>query len=101
MGGKGSGRPPKVWIEGKTCREFSRETGISHQTLRARALAGWKGEDIKRAPVRIKVEGKTLRQIADETGLPMGTLKWRYRHGIRTLKEITEPKYALRAKPKM
>lgn len=101
MGGKGSGRPPKVRIEGKTIKDLAAETGVAPQTLRARARAGYKGHALKRPPENIEVEGKTLQEIAAETGLSFNTLKWRYTHGIRTLKEIMEPRYAIRVRRKM
>jgi lambda repressor-like predicted transcriptional regulator len=105
MGGKGSGPRAVIRINGKTCAELSRETGLSPQVLRARKLAGWKVRDIVAkkplAGMGITVEGKTLREIATEAGLPLPTVKWRYYRGYRTLQELTRPRYALRAEPKV
>jgi lambda repressor-like predicted transcriptional regulator len=99
MGGKGSGRRAVIRINGKTCAELSRETGLSPQVLRARKLAGWKVRDIVAKKPRgcggITVEGKTLREIATEAGLPIDTVKWRYYRGYRTLRELMRPRYAL------
>lgn len=102
MGGKGSGRPTKIRIEGKTIKELAAETGVDPQTLRARARAGYRGHALKRPLEYVEIEGKTLREIAAMTGLSFNTLKWRYyRYEPKTIKEITEPKYAIRVKPKV
>lgn len=105
MGGKGSGRRAVIRIDGKTCAELSRETGLSPQVIRARKLAGWKVRDIVSKKPQggrgIAVEGKTLREIATEAGLPLATVKWRYYRGYRTLQELMRPRYALRAEPEV
>jgi lambda repressor-like predicted transcriptional regulator len=96
MGGKGSGPRAVIRINGKTCAELSRETGLSPQVLRARKLAGWKVHDIvAKKPLGITVEGKTLREIATDAGIPLSTVKWRYYRGYRTLQELMRPRYAL------
>lgn len=105
MGGKGSGRRAKIRINGKTCAELSRETGLSPQVLRARKLAGWKVRDIVAKKPQcgggITVEGKTLREIATDAGIPLPTVKWRYYRGYRTLQELMRPRYALRTEPEV
>lgn len=105
MGGKGSGRRAVIRIDGKTCAELSRETGISPQCLRMRKYAGWAARDIIAKKPRgcggITIEGKTLREIATEAGLPIATVKWRYYRGYRTLQELRRPRYALRTEPEV
>jgi DNA-directed RNA polymerase specialized sigma24 family protein len=91
----GSGRRATIRVEGKTIREISAETGIREETIRARIFRGCTIQDILsgRAPEAIVVDGVTLSELAATSGISKDTLYWRYRHGRKTIAELTAGLY--------
>lgn len=89
----GSGRRATIRVEGKTIREISAETGIREATIRARIFRGCTIQDILRAPEAIVVDGVTLSELAAASGISKDTLYWRYRHGRKTIAELTAGLY--------
>lgn len=92
----GSGRRATIRIEGKTIREISAETGIREATLRARIFRGCTIQDIlpgRASGETIVVDGVTLGELAAASGISKNTLYWRYRHGRKTIAELTAGLY--------
>lgn len=87
----------------QTLMEWSHETGIGYETLRARVREyGWDAEKALTTPVRegatSKVtilealgEKKTLREWAEFTGVPVPTLRSRIRKGWDADRVVTQP----------
>lgn len=90
----GSGRRATIRVEGKTIREIAAETGIREATIRARIFRGCTIQDILCASREtIVVDGVTLSELAAASGIPKDTLYWRYRHGRKTIAELTAGLY--------
>lgn len=93
----GSGRKPRVLIEGKTIREISAETGIREATLRARMRPGCTVKDLSRRTAdEILIKGMTLSEISAATGISKHTLYWRYHHGRTDFESLTAGRYGVR-----
>lgn len=90
----GSGRKATILIEGKTIREIAAETGMREATVRSRAFPGCTLQDIMRPRYEsVVIDDMTLAEISDTTGISKNTLYWRYKHGRKTIAELTAGLY--------
>lgn len=80
-----------VIVNGKCLQDVSKETGINPTTILRYTRDGVFDTSFKPRAYRATVEGKTLTEIANMSGISRDTIKWRYRHGAKTIAELTKP----------
>lgn len=80
-----------VIVNGKCLQDVANETGLNPTTILRYTRDGVFDTNFKPRGYRVTVEGKTLTEIANMSGISRTTIKWRYRHGARTIADLTKP----------